>query len=59
MMRLVLKSVLAALSYMLSFSMAESNFATNPEYGATHGLLTEPQSGHQLPPVLGIYSTSR
>lgn len=39
--------------------MAESNFATNPEYGATHGLLTELQSGHQLPPVLGIYSIGR
>lgn len=59
MMRLVLKSVLAALSHMLIFSMAESNFATSPEYGATYSLLTESQSGRQLPLILGIYYISR
>lgn len=40
-MRLMLKSVLAALFHMLSFSMAESKFAAIPEYAATHSLLTE------------------
>lgn len=40
-MRLELKLVLAALSHMLSFSMAERNFTTNPEYVATHSLPTE------------------
>lgn len=59
MMRLVLKSVLAALSHMLSFSMAETNFATNPEYGATRSLLTESQSGLQVALILGIYYISR
>jgi len=59
MVRLVLKSVLAALSHKWSFSLPESNFATNPEYGATHTLLTESQSGCQLPLILGIYFISR
>lgn len=55
MMRLELKLVLAALSHMLSFSMVERSFATNPEYVAAHSLPIELQSGHQLPLVLGIY----
>lgn len=54
-MRLMLKSVLAALFHMLSFSMAESKFAANPEYAATHSLLTELQSGHKLRLILGTF----
>lgn len=54
-MRLMLKSVLAALSHMLSFSMAGSKFATNPEYAATHSLLIELQSGQKLPLILGTF----
>jgi len=48
-MTLVLESVLAVLSLMLSFSMAKRNFAIHPEHGAMLHWLTEWQSGSQQP----------
>lgn len=54
-MRFVLQSVLAALSHLLSFSMTQSNFATNPEHGEIHRLFTESQLGQKLPFIPGFY----
>lgn len=54
-MRFVLKSVLAALSHLLSFSMTDNNFATSPEYGEIRSLFTESQPGHQFPFIPGFY----
>lgn len=39
----------------LSFSMTQSNFATNPEHGEIYSLLTESQSDHQLSIIPGFY----
>lgn len=51
----MLKSVLAAQSHLLSFSMTQSNFAANPEHGTIFSLFTEPQPGRHLSFILGFY----